>query len=215
VVSHSARIARREKQVPTPAEGTTPDKCPALNPSVLGIRSVYDSAMSRKPRPLVLSESERLQLAHIAERGDDWRARQRSRTLLMLHSGTSINAVAAEQGLDRDTVAAHRDTWLAKGVDALVDAPRSGAPRKLQPDLVQALCDWASAEALSAPQLREKLQDKFSVEVSTWVVQKSLTREGFVWKRTRHSLKKNEISPLLAVPSPRSQNSRPRPSEES
>lgn len=64
--------------------------------------------MSRKPRPLVLSESECQQLAHIAERGDDWRARQRSRTLLMLHSGKPINAVAAEQGLERDTVAAHQ-----------------------------------------------------------------------------------------------------------
>lgn len=171
--------------------------------------------MSRKPRPLVLSESECQQLAHIAERGDDWRARQRSRTLLMLHSGKSINAVAAEQGINRDTVAVHRDTWLAKGIDGLTDAPRSGAPRKLSAEHAQAMCDWARAEALTAPQLRQRLQEQFNVKVSIWVVQACLRREGFVWKRTRHSLKKNEISPLFAEPSPKSKSSRPRPNEES
>lgn len=87
--------------------------------------------MSNKYSPLVLSEAERLQLAHIAKRGDNWRARKCSRTLLTRHSGTSINAVAAEQGLDRDT-------FMAKGVDALVNATRSGTPRKLHPDVVQA-----------------------------------------------------------------------------
>lgn len=167
--------------------------------------------MSRKPRPLVLSEAECQQLAHIAERGDDWRVRQRSRTLLMLHSGKSINAVAAEQDINRDTVAAHRDAWLAKGVDGLADAPRSGAPRKLPAEHIQAMCDWARAEALTAPQLRERLKEQLNVKVSIWVVQECLRREGFVWKRTRHSLKKSEISSLFAVPSLNLKNSRHKP----
>ena len=47
--------------------------------------------MSRKPGPLVLSEAESQQLAHIVERGSDWRARQRARTLLLLHSGEPMN----------------------------------------------------------------------------------------------------------------------------
>ncbi len=113
--------------------------------------------MSRKPRPFVLSEAESEQLAHIVERGSDWRARQRARTLLLLHSGKPMNTVAAEQGLNRDTVAVHRDTWLAKGIAGLFDAPRCGAPRKLAAEHVPMLCDWARQEALSAPQLRDKL----------------------------------------------------------
>lgn len=59
----------------------------------------------------------------------------------MLHSGKSINAVAAEQGLNRDTVAVHRDAWLAKGVDGLFDAPRSCAPHKLPAEHIQVMCD--------------------------------------------------------------------------
>jgi transposase len=168
--------------------------------------------MSRKPRSFSLCEADRQQLAHIVDRGRDWRARQRARSLLLLHSGKPINTVALEQGLNRDTVAAHRDTWLAKGIAGLFDAPRSGAPRKLAAEHVPALCDWARQEALSAPQLKDKLHEAFSVKVSTWVVQQALSREGFVWKRTRHSLKKKDATPLLAVPSPRSRNSRPKPS---
>jgi hypothetical protein len=58
--------------------------------------------MSDKPYPLILSEAECQQLAHIAERSIDWRTRRRSRMLLMPHSGKPINAVVAEQGLNRD-----------------------------------------------------------------------------------------------------------------
>jgi transposase len=146
--------------------------------------------MSRKPRPFALSEAECQQLAHIVERGSDWRARQRARTLLLLHSGKPINTVAVEQGLNRDTVAVHRDTWLAKGIAGLFDAPRCGAPRKLAAEHVPMLCDWARQEALSAPQLKDKLCEALNVKVSTWVVQQTLSREGNARKRTRHSLKK-------------------------
>jgi hypothetical protein len=72
----------------------------------------------------------------------------------------------------------------------LSDAPLSGAPRKLQAEHVPVLCDWARQQALSAPQLKEKLRARFDFKVSTWVVQQALDREGFVWKRTRHWLKK-------------------------
>jgi transposase len=143
--------------------------------------------MSRKPRSFALCEAECQELAHIVERGGDWQARQRARTLLLLYSGKPINTVAAEQGLHRDTVAVHRDTWLAKGIAGLFDAPRSGAPRKLQVEHVPVLCDWARQEALSAPQLKDKLRVTFSVQVSTWVVQQALSRKGFVWKRSTQS----------------------------
>jgi transposase len=72
----------------------------------------------------------------------------------------------------------------------LSDAPRSGAPRKLQAKHVPHLREWARQEALSALQLQEKLRARFDFKVSTQVVQQALSREGFVWNRTRHWLKK-------------------------
>lgn len=116
--------------------------------------------------PPIFSKSKCQKLAHIAERDDDRRARQRSRTLLMQHSGKPLNAVATEQGINRITV--HRDAWLAKGLDGLCDAPRSGAPRKLPSKHIQVMFNGARAEALTAPQLRERLQEHFNVKVNIW-----------------------------------------------
>jgi transposase len=132
----------------------------------------------------------------------------------MLHSGKSINIVAAEQGIDRDTVTAHRDAWLSKGIDGLLDAPRSGAPRKLATEHIQLLCDWARSEALSAPQLRARLHEQHHITVSVWIVQECLRRQGFIYKRTRHSLKKSETTPLLTLLSPSWHSSKPKPKEE-
>ena len=58
--------------------------------------------------------------------------------------------------------------------------PKVMALRKLQAEHVPVLCDWARQEALSAPQLKEKLHEALGVQVSTWVVQQTLGREGFV-----------------------------------
>jgi hypothetical protein len=60
-----------------------------------------------------------------------------------------------------------------------------------------------------------ELREAFSVKVSTWVVQQALSREGNARKRTRHSLKKKDATPLLAVPSLKSRNSKSKPSKES
>jgi transposase len=95
----------------------------------------------------------------------------------------------------------------------LSDAPRSGAPRKLQAEHIPLLREWARQEALSALQLQDKLRARFDFKVSTRVVQQVLDREGFVWKRTATGSKK-DATPLLAVPSATSKRSRRRPSEE-
>ena len=96
--------------------------------------------MSRKAKTLTLTEEERRRLTQIAERGSDWRERRRARTVLLLDQGLSIDGVVAEQKIHRETVACHRDAWLARGVAGLCDLPRSGAPRKLSEVHRQMLC---------------------------------------------------------------------------
>jgi hypothetical protein len=48
----------------------------------------------------------------------------------------------------------------------------------------------ATAEACTAPQLRDRLSEEHGVQVSVGVVQAALKEKNYVWKRTRHSLKK-------------------------
>ena len=72
----------------------------------------------------------------------------------------------------------------------LRDLPRSGAPCKLSETHKQVLGAWAKKEACTAPQLKIRLSDEHGVEVSVWLVQSALKEKGYVWKRTRHSLRK-------------------------
>ena len=71
--------------------------------------------MSRKAKTLALTEEERCQLTQIVERGSDWRERRRARAVLLLDKGLSISAVVTEQMIHKETVACHRDAWLARG----------------------------------------------------------------------------------------------------
>ena len=96
---------------------------------------------------MTLSEEERRRLARIDERGSDWRERRRARTVLLLAQGLSIDAVVAQQRIHRETVACHRDAWLARSFQGLRDLPRSGAPCKLSETHKQVLGAWAKKEA--------------------------------------------------------------------
>ena len=108
----------------------------------------------------------------------------------LLDKGLSINSVVTEQKIHRDTVADHRDAWLARSFAGLRDRPRNGAPRKLSEAHEEALCAWAKAEAGTAPALRSRLSAEHGVQVSLWLVQSAVKEKGYVWKRTRHSLRK-------------------------
>jgi transposase len=115
--------------------------------------------MSRRAKALTLTVQERGHLMQVEERGSDWRQRRRARTALLLDEGRSLDGVATQQKIHKETVANHRDAWLARSFDGLSDLPRSGAPRKLSEAHKQVLCAWAKKEACTAsPQLRPPCQ---------------------------------------------------------
>jgi transposase len=151
-------------------------------------------------KALTLDEESRRRLKRIVERGTNWRERQRAQTLLLLGEGTFSEVVAQKLGIHVRTVGTTRSQWLERGWQSLADRPRSGAPRKLAPDHVQRLAEWATAEPLTAVALlaRHKEQGGRAVHLNTLVT--ALKASGLVWKRTRHSLKKVETRPLSGKP---------------
>ena len=139
---------------------------------------------------LKLDEASRVELELIVKRGENWRERERARTLLLLGQGVFAEEVAHQLGLNVRTVGTTRSRWLESGRESLGDLPRSGAPRKLATQHVERLVEWAKAEPLSAPALlaRHAAHGGPSVHLNTLVA--TLKASGLVWKRTRHSLKK-------------------------
>ena len=139
---------------------------------------------------LNLSSLDCLSLLQIIARGDNWRERQRSNTLTLLDDGLSMREVADIIGIDIRTVGLTRMDWLARGFDSLVDAPRCGAPRKIKPEQLEKLIAAASDEPLTATSLLAKHVDGGGEIVHANTIKGALKNAGYVWKRTRSSLKK-------------------------
>jgi transposase len=147
------------------------------------------------PRKVTLNllAVERLSLLKIIARSDDWRERQRSNTLILLDDGFCMREVANTVGIDIRTVGLTRMDWLARGFDSLIDAPRCGAPRKIKPEQLQKLFAAASLEPLTATSLLAKHVEGGGEAVHVNTIKDALKSAGYVWKRTRSSLKKKEM----------------------
>ncbi|WP_158025661.1 helix-turn-helix domain-containing protein [Rhodoferax antarcticus] len=149
---------------------------------------------------LTLLPQERFQLQHIIDRGSNWRERERAKTLILFDDGLSMKVIAETVGIDIRTVGLTRMDWLKRGFESLVDAPRSGAPRKITPEQLERLLDAAEKEPLTAKALLAKHVDAGGTLVHLNTLTQALKKAQFVWKRTRSSLKKKETKPLSDLP---------------
>ncbi len=63
------------------------------------------------------------------------RLKERARIVLRGIDGVGVQDTAKEMGLNKDTVSLWRGRFLTAGMAGLQDRPRSGAPRKHDPEL--------------------------------------------------------------------------------
>jgi transposase len=107
--------------------------------------------------------------------------------------GNPIPVVAADLGVHPQTVRHHVKAFLAGGVAALGDEPRSGRPPKLTEEVLAALearldADAGSgARAWTLPQLAAWLADEHGVAVNPAYLGEVLKRQDFRWERTKRS----------------------------
>ena len=141
-------------------------------------------------KTLQLDDDSRAQLQRIVKRASNWRERERAQTLLLLDSGVFAQDVAAQMSLNVRTVRITHTHWLQAGMAALSDMPRCGAPKKLQSEHIERLVQWAGAEPLTAAALLARHLDAGGPRVHVNTMVATLKGSDFVWKRTRHSLKK-------------------------
>ena len=157
-----------------------------------------------KVKPIPLEAVERETLREIIKKGTDWRERDRAETILLLAAGMNIQDVAQQQGWCIETVRIRRRKWLKRGFASLSDQPRCGAPSKLAEEHRQRLRGWVEAEPLSARELITRLERECGVTIGATTLRNELARMGYVWKRTRYSLKKSVIRSASPAPKVRS-----------
>jgi transposase len=140
-----------------------------------------------------LTESEGDCLRKIIKKGSDWRERERAETILLLSSGKTVKQVAEQQKLCIEAIRIRRRKWLKQGLASLPDQPRCGAPSKLTDLHRQRLMQWVDAEALTSRAILTRLAEEYEIQIGATTLRNELKRLGYVWKRTRYSLKKSAI----------------------
>lgn len=157
---------------------------------------------------LTLTIQDRSKLQQIVARGENWRERERAQTILLLADGLSLAEAAEEIGIHVRTAGFTRLDWLARGFESLVDKSRSGAPRKISPEQLSKVIDAARSEPLTAKALLAKHVEEGGTLVHLSTLTSALKAAGFVWKRTRHSLKKKGMRLTSGKRRPKSNGSR-------
>ena len=141
---------------------------------------------------LQLTSDDRSRLQWIVLRAENWHERERAQTLILLDDGLSMAQAAIEVGIHVRTVGFTRQDWLARRFESLVDKPRSGAPQKISQEQLSKVLAAARSEPLTAKALLAKHVEDGGTLVHLNTLKDALKAAGFVWKRTRHSLKKKE-----------------------
>ena len=108
----------------------------------------------------------------------------------MLEKRNSISETADAIGIHARTVLITLKDWQASGYSSLVDAPRSGAPRKISSEQLVKIVNMASAEPLTAKTLSAKHVEDGGAMVHVNTLRVALKNAGFLRRRSRHSLKK-------------------------
>ncbi len=104
------------------------------------LRTVSCVRLGRPTKELILSSEEKSKLELMARRPKtDQRTALRARIVLGCAAGESNTAVAAKLGVTIQTVGKWRQRFVDGRLGALGDAPRSGPPRKITDDKVEAV----------------------------------------------------------------------------
>ena len=151
-----------------------------------------------KVKIVELSDEQRRALQDVLKRGSDWCERDRAQTVLLMGQGQTCKQVALAQDLSPHTARDTRSHWRRDGMACLADKPCSGAARKLDEMQIERLAQWAREEPPTVGALQPMHEAAGGKKVHIETLSKVLRQKGFVWKRTRHSLKKTEPSRLRA-----------------
>lgn len=146
-----------------------------------------------KVQAFTLSDEEKIRLRNIEKYDENWRVRERAKSLLLLAIGLTCKQIADQLGLNFRTVSSTRKHWHEERFQSLPDRPRPGAPLKITQDEQANILTWVQAEPLSSQQVLAKHKEAGGKAVHVNTMINLLRKNEFVWKRTRHSLEKKRV----------------------
>lgn len=136
-----------------------------------------------------LSEPEKVTLQEMHKHHPLHGTRMRAHAILLSASGYQVQAIAAIDGVCRQTVSSWLKAWARQGLVGLLDQARSGRPRNLSAAEEAQVLAWLEAEPRSIKRVLAELEKRGGRQVSMKTIKRLGNRAGLVWKRVRQSLK--------------------------
>jgi transposase len=162
---------------------------------------------------LMLSEAETETLLNLSI-NHGWRdARVRGAGMLRLGAGVHPDVIASELGISHQSIYNWRHAWEERGLVGLIGGHRGGRPPSLSEALIATAVAIASKEALTLKGIAQRLEaiHQCAFPCSLDTLGTALKAQGFSFKRTRWSLKKNATRTNLPPVQPNLPNSRSKP----
>lgn len=144
-------------------------------------------------KELTDTQKEELQIGF--ETGSSKRFRIRCQSILLSHEGYSIKQLMDMYKVRRDTVRSWFNRWEAKGLEGLLDKPKSGRPAKLRlenENHVDLVKKKVKEERQKLDKVRAELEQELGLEMSKRTLQRFLKSAAFDGDAFGYALKNDE-----------------------
>jgi transposase len=145
-----------------------------------------------------LTESELAIVREAIKRDRRPEVRQRAMALQLLHQGMKPDAVAETLAVSQASIYHWYARWLAGGLDALANQPKSGAPPKADEAYWQRVGEVVEQEpsvfgydftVWTAERLIAHMASETGIELSVNRFRVVMRQRGYVYRRPKHDLK--------------------------
>jgi transposase len=124
-------------------------------------------------------------LKDLYHQGPTHRLRQRAHIILMSSRHFSIEEIALATDLDRDTISLTINAWENKGIMGLYDGPRSGRPRRFNPEEQQLILEHIEKEPRQLKTVLSQIEIRTGKTACVETIKRIAKRQNLVWKRLR------------------------------
>lgn len=136
-----------------------------------------------------LSEFAQSSLQAMYQHHGNYYTRLRAHSVLLSSDGWNVREIAKILGVNRQSVASWLHAWEAQGLCGLIEAPRSGRPKRLDESEIKLVLEFVKDEPRTLKKALSLLEEKTGKKISLKTLKRLCKEAGMSWKRVRKSLK--------------------------
>ena len=138
-----------------------------------------------------LIEAEEFTIVEMRKFHPKARVRERAQMVELSNKGKSIDEIVQIVNRSRKTVSTWLNQYEKYGIAGLFDDKKPGAPKKVTDPVKDRMIEIVeSLETCTASYLKSSIENEFNLKLHPNTIKYNLKKSGYVYKRTRNSLKK-------------------------